>query len=252
MMKSILRKFLLRRGYLVVTKKYLAKNTPPVLFEPAGIAENEQLLLQASFNGGIREQLIREGKTRWLEIGCGGTFEEHFTYIDLFPEPVVNRPGRYFRFDIVHPPAQELSRLGTFDLVRMQHVFEHFTPEDGCQVLHNIAELLKPGGFLLISAPDLRKYISLYLSGTISNHLEWAHRRIRPGSPDSFYFSIFSHSMRFEKHEWCYDAEGIKFQLDEAGRFTDITELTLDHPMANIPFTHNRPKEDVVILARKK
>lgn len=249
-MKTILQQFLRRHGYLLTTKKFLAKNTPPEVIRRLEIVPEEFPLIQASLNGGIREKLIREGKTRWLEIGCGGTFEEHFTYIDLFPEPVIDKPWRYFRIDITHPSEGDLVRLGKFDLVRMQHVFEHFPPEEGLLVLHNIARLLKPGGYLLISTPDLRKCISLYQSGKISEHFEWAHKRIRPGSPDSFYFSVYSHSLRFEKHEWCYDAEGLKFQLEESGHFSNIEELSLDHPMASIPFTHNRPKEDVVILAR--
>ena len=237
-------------GFIVFTKKTIRsykvaqlEGIHPSLTGKAGF-------LKAHNNGGLRGKLIAAGKTRWLEIGCGGTFDDYFTYIDLFPETVVMQKGRYFRLDMVHATDAALERLGKFDLIRMQHVFEHFTPEAGRVVLENCAKLLNPGGYVLISTPDLKKYVEFYQTGQIRENYEWALNRIPKDSPNSFYFSIFSHSLPFEKHEWCYDAEGLLYQLRQSGRFTGIREIPLDDELANIPFTHNRPSEDVCVVGQ--
>ncbi|WP_169921741.1 methyltransferase domain-containing protein [Spirosoma rigui] len=208
--------------------------------------------LKARESGGLREKLIAENKTRWLEIGCGGTFDDNFTYVDLFPEALVKQKGRYFRMDMVNATDAALERLGKFDMIRMQHVFEHFTPEAGLTVLANCAKLLNKDGYVLISTPDLRKYVEFYLSGQIRENFDWALNRISKDSPNSFYFSIFSHSLPFEKHEWCYDAEGLIYQLNRSGKFDHIRELALGDELTTIPFTHNRPNEDVCVIAQLK
>jgi len=204
----------------------------------------------------LMRSLVREKRTRWLDVGCGGIFDKGFHYVDLF-QPEILDPAfcsRYFRVDMVNAPKVELAKLGKFDLVRMQHVFEHFSLEDGQRVLKNCAALLKRGGIILISVPDLRIQIQKYLTSSYKGWKGfnwWAHKRIPKDSPPSFYFSIFAHSMPFESHKWCYDAEGLVYQLRHAKLYTKIRELKLDDPLASVPFTHNRPEEDVCVMAAK-
>lgn len=247
-----LRQLFLRLGYLVISKKTLSKYSPAKLNIYFGLEQEAIPYLESTLNGGIREKLIQEGKTRWLEIGCGGTFEKFFTYLDLFPETLVNKKRKYHRIDITNLKNKEVENLGKFDLIRMQHVFEHFTPEDGLKVLDNCAELLKTDGYILITTPDLKKYVNLYLSGTIRNNFEWAHKRINSDSPNSFYFSVYTHSMRYEEHKWCYDVEGLMYQLNMCGKFKNIIEIKLGDELSNIPFTHNRPNEDVCVIGQLK
>lgn len=251
-MKQLIINLLDKLGLVLVTKRKLAKYQVATIESEYPILKDKVEFLKAKANGGLKEKLIAEGKTRWLEIGCGGTFDENFTYVDLFPDTLVNRKGRYYRMDMINTTEEALAKLGKYDLIRMQHVFEHFTPEDGRRVLANCAKLLNPEGYVLISCPDLKKYIAFYLSGQIRDNFEWALNRIPEESPNSFYFSIFSHSLLHEKHEWCYDAEGLEYQLTQSGFFKNIEEVTLTHPLANIPFTHNRPNEDVCMVAQLK
>jgi predicted SAM-dependent methyltransferase len=230
------------------------------LMSDYGLIKKDIVRLRESINGGFRRHLIDNNKTRWLEIGCGGTLEDNFSYIDLHPEGIVDRAfrDRYWRLDIISARDEELDKLGSFDLIRMQHVFEHFTPEDGRLVLSKCARMLNQGGYLLISTPDLRIHARTYLSGAYKNNPEMesfnkcAHRRIKEDSPDSFYFSMCAYSLLYERHLWCYDFEGLKYMLNETGAFYDILEIGVDHPFASFPFTHNRPEEDVCVLARKR
>ena len=251
-MKRLINKILNRFGYLIISRKALRKRTPAEIAALYQIETENIPVLESYLNGGLCEKLKREGKTRWLEIGCGGTFDENFTYIDLFPETLVGKKGKYFRVDITNLTELDEKKLGKFDLIRMQHVFEHFTPEDGFVVLKNCARLLNPEAYILISTPDLRKYITLYQQGTIRNGFDWALSRIAADSPDSFFFSMYTHSVQYEEHKWCYDAEGLIYQLKNCAIFKNIREIKIGDELSNIPFTHNRPLEDVCVIAQSK
>lgn len=251
-MKRLIYRLLSKLGYILISKKSLLKYSQHIKLDIPEVNQSTVPYLVSKMNGGLKEKLLKEGKTKWLDIGCGGTFDKNFTYIDLFPESIISEKNKYNRIDIINLTESEAQKLGKFDLVRMQHVFEHFSPEDGLRVLYNCASLLESEGYLLITTPDLKKYINLYLSGTIRNDFDWALKRIRPDSPDSFFFSIYSHSLKFEKHEWCYDAEGLIYQLEQTGKYKSVRELKLGDEMSNIPFTHNRPKEDVCVIGQLK
>ena len=251
-MKKTLIKLFDKLGFVIITKRSIDNYKVADLERDYPFFAHKGEFIKARSNGGLREKLIKEGRTRWLEIGCGGTFDDYFTYVDLFPDTLVNKQGKYYRLDMVNATDASLQELGKFDLIRMQHVFEHFTPESGNVVLENCAKLLHPNGYVLISTPDLRKYVHFYLSGNIREKYDWAYRRIEAESPDSFYFSVFTHSLPFEKHEWCYDAEGLIYQLERSGKYKNIQEITMDSELANIPFTHNRPNEDVCVVAQLK
>lgn len=210
----------------------------------------------------LKTFLKKENKKRWLDIGNGANFEPGFYYLDTFPldyfPPHVLNPlikKRYFRLDILNVPDEEFQKLGKFDFIRMQHTFEHFTYEEGKIVLKNCAKLLNQGGYILITVPDLKIHIQKYLNDEYrkwEGFKWWANKRVAENAPNSFYFSIFAHSMPFEAHKWCYDYEGLERVFKEVGEFKNIRELKLDDKLANIPFTHNRPEEDVCIIAQKK
>ncbi|MEK7128997.1 MAG: methyltransferase domain-containing protein [Patescibacteria group bacterium] len=204
----------------------------------------------------LKNKLIKERKTRWLDIGCGGNFEDNFYYLDIFPEGIIDSKFRnkYFRIDIVNSPEESFTKLGKFDLVRMQHTFEHFSYEEGKGALKNCAKLLNKDGFIIITTPDLKIHIQKYLNDEYKNwegFKWWANQRIPENAPNSFYFSIFAHSMPYESHKWCYDFDGLRYQLEFSGEFSDVRELKLNDPLASIPFTHNKPEEDVCIIATK-
>jgi predicted SAM-dependent methyltransferase len=204
----------------------------------------------------LKEQLIKEAKTRWLDVGCGRSYEDGFYYMDMHHELRLPRDirSRYFRGNILTLSNAEVRKLGQFDLVRMQHVFEHMTPEDGLICLDNCAKLVKKGGYLVLTTPDLRIHVNKYLDGSIKGEgvfHTWANQRVQLDAPESFYFSIFSHSMRHEEHKWCYDKEGLLYQVNRSNKFKEVKVLELSDVLSVVPFTHNRPEEDVCVIARR-
>jgi len=208
-------------------------------------------------NNILRTKLISEGKTRWLDIGCGMNLDSGFYYLDKYPLfffPEKLKPY-YTSIDLRHLTQSHIEKLGKFDFIRMQHVLEHMGVEDGNIALTSIAKLLKRDGLLLITTPDLRIHIEKYLNSSYKsweNFKSWARNRIQEDAPDSFYFSLNTHSIGFETHEWCYDLQGIVYQLEQTKEFYNIRELKLTDPLSSFPFTHNRPDEDVCVIAMKK
>ncbi|NUM25895.1 MAG: class I SAM-dependent methyltransferase [Candidatus Buchananbacteria bacterium] len=205
----------------------------------------------------MKEQLLVSKKIRWLDVGCGDRFEDGFHYLDLFSihEVPEEFKDRYTQADIAHLSDETVAALGTFDFIRLQHVFEHLSMEEGQRCLENCAKLLNPGGYILITVPDLRVHIQKYLANSYSElkgFSWWAHHRIPKDAPASFYFSIFAHSLPHEAHKWCYDLEGLLYQLKRAKQFVAIRQLAVDDPLSVEPFTHNRIKEDLCVIARKK
>ncbi len=203
------------------------------------------------------EQVLKaNNQLRWLDFGSSSLISEGFHFADLYPasEAAEKMKSKYFQFNMVTTGESELKQLGKWDLVRMQHVFEHLTLEDGLIGLGKCWELLNEGGYLLITVPDLNIFINEYRNGTLhtmDSFKDWALTRIPKDAPESFYFSIFTHSVLHQQHVWCYDEEGLIYQLNRTGKFKNIRRLSVFHPLARIPFTHNRPLEDLCILAQK-
>jgi len=204
----------------------------------------------------LREKLIKTNKNRWLDVGCGKNFEKGFYFLDILPKKCIPQKyrNRYFKLDIINVSSDNLKRIGKFDFVRMQHFLEHCSYEEGKKVIRNIAKILKKDGYIIITVPDLRINISKYLKKEYKNWKAfkwWALKRIPEDAPDSFYFSVFVYSLPITPHKWCYDYEGLRYLLRCSGFFKDIKELKLCNSLAEVPFTHNRPEEDVCILAKK-
>jgi predicted SAM-dependent methyltransferase len=132
----------------------------------------------------LRENLIKQNKTHWLDVGCGRNFEDGFLFLDKFPKEFIDLKelDKYFQVDLLNASDDQLRFLGQFDLIRMQHVMEHFTFEDGKKVLQIIAKLLKNNGIILITVPDLKININKYLNNGYKKWPGFKMKRLFRGS----------------------------------------------------------------------
>ena len=211
-----------------------------------------QLLKRRLRRSGLRERLLANGQTKWLDIGSQ-RFDDGFVCLDV-EDLQENAPReRFIHADILRLTGEDIAALGTFDLVRMQHFLEHFDFAAGQMVLKTAARLLRPGGYLLVSVPDLRKHLVGYVSAyrvLMSSYPQFAHGGGVPAdAPPSLIFSAFTH--QFGRHKCCYDRAGLLYAVRSAGGFVDVRILSLWDRLAGIPFTHNRPRQDVCLLARR-
>ncbi|MBF0107962.1 MAG: methyltransferase domain-containing protein [Magnetococcales bacterium] len=94
----------------------------------------------------------------WIHLGCGDLDLPGFINVDARAAPHVHIVG----------DVGDLSRFAeeTVDLVYGSHVLEHIAPRRVPGVLWEWRRVLKPGGILRLSVPDLERIIELYtLSG---------------------------------------------------------------------------------------
>ena len=204
----------------------------------------------------LKEYLINNSKRKWLDVGATKSMSEGFSACDLYPPENIKTSDNFFQWNAIEPLNKtKKEEIGKFDFIRMQHVFEHFTPEDGEKVLKNVFELLADDGIVLITVPDLNKFISMYQKGTIkepSPFQLWAERRVGKDAPKSFYFSVFTHSLPHQSHLWCYDKKGLDFVVKKSLGNVYTEFLSIWDRRSSIPFTHNRPLEDLCVLIKKK
>ena len=204
----------------------------------------------------LKEYLVNNSKIKWLDVGATDSMSEGFSACDLYPPDNLKSSDNFFQWNAIEPLNQTTkTKIGKFDFIRMQHVFEHFTPEDGKMVIQNVFDLLEENGILLITVPDLRKFISMYKKSTIkesSQFQRWAQTRVDENAPNSFYFSVYTHSLPHQSHLWCYDKEGLKYIVENSLKNVKTKFLSVWDKRANIPFTHNRPFEDLCIIITKK
>lgn len=90
-----------------------------------------------------------------VHIGCGKTNSPEFINVDARPLAHVH----IVTDDIASLP--EFS-TGTVDLVYMCHILEHIIRNDLKEVLLEMKRVLKEGGILRLSVPDLDKLIEVY------------------------------------------------------------------------------------------
>lgn len=252
-MKKILQGILNKLGYVVIKKTVLDNSASSTGMKSLQLSNYDMANARGNTHAGLEDILKKQGKLKWLEVGTGGRQDQGFDYIDIIDFPPEKTPQNYRKINIITCSEEEIRALGKYDFIRMQHVFEHFTPEEGLTVLKNCSEILNEDGYLLISCPDIDIVINSYQHNNIQKlNGGWGIERFDQNAPDSFYFSIFTHSVLSEPHLWCYNAEGLSYQLGRSGKYKNIEILGLDNTKSAIPFTHNRPQQDVVILAQRK
>jgi SAM-dependent methyltransferase len=88
-------------------------------------------------------------KTR-LNLGCGQMNLDGFINIDSYPGAGV---------DVVCDIRDLKYDPDTVDEVVMFHAIEHFSLDDAAMIIRNIFTILKPGGHLIIEAPDVFKAV---------------------------------------------------------------------------------------------
>lgn len=91
-----------------------------------------------------------------LNVGCGTRFHKDWTNVDM----VSTAEGVIAANLLKGIPFED----NTFDAVYHSHVLEHFTRKGGEHFVSECVRVLKPGGVLRISTPDLENITREYLA----------------------------------------------------------------------------------------
>jgi ubiquinone/menaquinone biosynthesis C-methylase UbiE len=161
-----------------------------------------------------------------LNFGCGDHPLPGWTNIDGGDGSWYAAPG--------HPDVIALDLFDTLgalpdacaSFITSEHLFEHFTLQDGHAILREWARVLRPGGVLRIVTPDLEAESRLYLrqiapapDDVIDRHrLRWLHGRceLQPGEALTRAI-VLNHAMWLDGHRFIYDFETLAQSLRLAG-----------------------------------
>jgi SAM-dependent methyltransferase len=125
---------------------------------------------------------------------------------------------------------------GCVDNLYSSHFLEHLHRADAISLLKECRRVLKPGGRLRLSIPDLKYAVQLYLSGE------------RDKSMRDFFF-VEDKENDYSRHKYMYDFEMISSILQDVG-FTNVTKS--EYQIGEVPDLDkldNREQESLFVEA---
>jgi len=175
--------------------------------------------------------LLKSGKVLHLNAGCGNVLLSGWLNTDLLDfvgaDGEVTKPGQaylarghvYVKHDASDPyPIPS----GAVTSVYSEHYIEHLSLVDAVAWLRELNRLLKPGGVLRLSTPDLHQYVRGYLDEKQELYNAWARGLKAHGvnllPRRTFRFNTL---MREWGHQYLYDYDELALALSRVG-FKDI------------------------------
>ena len=112
---------------------------------------------------------------------------------------------------------------GCMQYVFGEHVIEHVPEDVGRRALAEMYRVLRPGGVVRLTTPDLRKIIALYEDRNPEMRLEQYIPFLDAisGKTHERPCQMFNDFMRLWGHAWVYDEDDLAAKLREAG-FVDV------------------------------
>lgn len=179
-------------------------------------------------------EIFRELGTRGINCGCGTFLRPACLNVDRLPmaDAAGNTPGpgRLARVQIddgtVYYMQHDLEKTfplpdAAFDWGYSEHFIEHVSPAQAIDWLAEMRRIIKPGGLLRLTTPDLRKYIEGYLDPA-GAFFELHKQRIElstgnKGSVPPRRAWMVNQIFRFFEHQWIYDFDEIVHAATSAG-----------------------------------
>ncbi|MFA6135327.1 MAG: methyltransferase domain-containing protein [Phycisphaerae bacterium] len=203
----------------------------------------DMLMLRRRLAGADRKAIdsyFRAHEARRLHIGCGDHLLSGWLNSTYYPQS-----HQVLHLDATRPfPFAD----ATFEHVYSEHMIEHITFDQGLGMLAECYRVLKPGGRIRISTPDLSFLVDLYRADKPRSHreyLKWATDCFNPAAPfseDTFVINTF---VRNWGHVFIYDEKVLRHSVERAG-FTGITRCSLgnsdDAAMRNLENTARIPE----------
>ena len=186
----------------------------------------------------IIHEYFAQQKIKKLQLGCGENILEGWLNSDFFP-----KAG-----DVIHIDATIAFPFEdrTFDYVYSEHMIEHIPYPSGHSMLKESWRVLKDGGKIRISTPDLAFLIALYRPEKTELQEEYIRRSSKDcGAALACDTFVINNFVRAWKHTFIYDEKVLRFSLEQAG-FVDIVKLALneseDAALRNLENEHRSPE----------
>jgi predicted SAM-dependent methyltransferase len=168
-----------------------------------------------------REHLSAPGPKK-LHLGCGNHILEGWLNSDFFPytENVMRLDvTRRFPFDD-----------RTFDYVFSEHMIEHIPHAQGQHMIDESFRVLKPGGRIRISTPDLAFLVALYQPDKTElqrRYIRWSAEANKPNVAFAMDTYVINNFVRDWGHQFIYDEKALRASFERAG-FQEIVRCALN------------------------
>ncbi len=163
-----------------------------------------------------------------LHIGCGSNTLKGWLNADFYPPP--EKP--ILNLDARKPfPFSDSS----FDYIFSEHMIEHIPYEDGCHMLQECHRVLRPGGRIRLSTPDLQFLLGLYnaeKSTLQKRYIAWSAETFIPHG-EATDTMVINNFVRDWGHCFIYDEKTLNKSLAKAG-FVDIKRCELQQSDLNV------------------
>jgi predicted SAM-dependent methyltransferase len=160
-----------------------------------------------------RQPSFKQTDRNLLNLGCGTNKIKDWINADFF---AIRKPKRGelpdWMLDLRYPLNCDDN---VWDGVFTEHTLEHIYPDRAMQLLKELHRTMKPGAWIRITVPDLKKYVNYYCGH--ESHPEFS-AMFRTGSE-----AIRTLTQDFI-HLSTWDSELLRLFLGEAG-FTNIQEV---------------------------
>jgi len=192
------------------------KKLPKSIREPLRTAYNAFLPVRQYILRGhiyrilfIRKYLKNHDKAK-LQVGCGNNLLNGWLNADIVSGDIYLSAKRTMPF-----------RANTFDFIFCEHLIEHLIKENGLKFLKECYRILRAGGVIRITSPDLEKIIDLYYDR--NKYMKRQKLIEMYGKGDQLQpCELFNDYMHNWGHKFIYDKNLIALTLSTIG-FEDIT-----------------------------
>jgi predicted SAM-dependent methyltransferase len=190
---------------------------------------------------GLKNYLLNH-KIRKLQLGAGSNNLTGWFNTDYFPR------NNIFFVDVTKPfPIASSS----FNFVFSEHHIEHISYKCAIEMLKEVFRIMKPGGYIRISTPDLQKYINSYNEGTLmgaeidQHSKDWIYSGFYNATNyipvDDYFKAHFVNDIFLNyEHQFIYDYKSLTRILENAGFSNVVNCSSVDsiHPEFNNIETH--------------
>lgn len=156
-------------------------------------------------------QKIKNNEKIKLHLGCGTVYKEDWINIDNNSDNNIEKLD--INWDLRWPlPFDDNS----VDFIYNEHFLEHLTVEEGKEAIKRFMKVLKPGGVMRISMPDLLFCVNMYLDDNWKeNNKEFLEKfGLNFVQTKAEMINI---NFRQWGHKWLYDWSELDRRLREAG-----------------------------------
>jgi predicted SAM-dependent methyltransferase len=124
----------------------------------------------------------------------------------------------------------------TFDYAFSEHMIEHIPHAVGQHMINECYRVLKPGGRLRITTPDLAFLIALYQQEKTdlqTRYIRWSAEANKPNVPFAMDTYVINNFVRDYGHQFIYDEKALRASFERAG-FAGIVRCELNESQSEV------------------